>query len=105
MCVSAMEECSEYAETKGIFLGLENHGGIVADPEGLLEIVQAVKSPWVGVNLDTGNFQTDDPYADLAKCAPYAVNVQYKMEIHRRGAKQNEIADIARMVKTLRDAN
>jgi len=45
MCVSALEECADYAGTKGILLGLETHGGIVAQPEGLLEIVKAVKSP------------------------------------------------------------
>ena len=105
LVIETMEECGEYAGKKGIFLGLENHGGIVAEPQDLLEIVQTVKSPWVGINLDTGNFQTDDPYADLAKCAPYAVNVQYKVEIHRRGEKQKEIADMSRVVKILRDAN
>ena len=105
LAIEALEECGEYAGRKGIFLGLENHGGIVAEPEGLLAIVQAVKSPWVGVNLDTGNFQTEDPYADLAKCAPYAVNVQFKVEMHRRGGKQQEIADLPRVVRILRDAN
>jgi sugar phosphate isomerase/epimerase len=85
-------------------LGLENHGGIVADPSDLLEIVRAVKSPWFGVNLDTGNFQTEDPYADLAKCAPYAVNVQVKVEIKRRGAKA-EPSDLKRVATILRDAN
>lgn len=103
--IESLEECGDYAARKGIFLGLENHGGIVAEPQDLLDIVHAVKSPWVGINLDTGNFQTDDPYADLAKCAPYAVNVQYKLEMHRRGAKQKEIADMKRVVKILRDAN
>ena len=105
LVIEAMEECGDYAAKKGIFLGLENHGGIVAEPQDLLEIVQAVKSPWVGINLDTGNFQTDDPYADLAKCAAYAVNVQYKVEIHRRGEKQKEFADMGRVVKILREAN
>ncbi len=105
MCISALEECADYAGTKGIFLGLENHGGIVAEPEGVLEIIKAVKSPWLGVNLDTGNFQTDDPYADLAKCAPYAVNVQVKVEIKRRGQTKHEPSDFPRLVKILREAN
>jgi len=74
LCVSAIEECCEYAGSKGILLGLENHGGIVATADEILEIVRAVKSPWLGINLDTGNFHTDDPYADLVKIAPYAVN-------------------------------
>jgi sugar phosphate isomerase/epimerase len=104
LAIEALQESCQYAATKGIMLGLENHGGIVAEPDDLLEIVQAVQSPWFGVNLDTGNFQTDDPYADLARCAPYAVNVQIKTEIQRRGQKK-EVADLARLVKILRDAN
>jgi sugar phosphate isomerase/epimerase len=44
-CVAALEECCAYAGQHGIFLGLENHGGIVAEPDGLLELVKAVKSP------------------------------------------------------------
>ena len=105
MCIGAMEECCEYAGAKGIFLGLENHGGIVAEPEGLLEIVRTVKSPWIGVNLDTGNFHTADPYADLAKIAPYAVNVQLKVELKRQGQKANEPTDLPRVVTILREAN
>lgn len=105
LCIEALEECGEYAAAKGIFLGIENHGGIVAEPKDLLDIVHAVKSPWVGINLDTGNFHTDDPYADLAKCAPYAVNVQYKLEMLPRGESKKSFADMARVVKLLRDAN
>ena len=104
LCISAIEECCDYAGGKGIFLGLENHGGIVATAEEILEIVRGVKSPWLGVNLDTGNFHTDDPYADLVKIAPYAVNVQMKGEVHPRG-KSEEPADLPRLVKILRDAN
>jgi sugar phosphate isomerase/epimerase len=104
LCISAMEECADYAGQKGIFLGLENHGGIVAEPQGILEILRAVKSPWVGINLDGGNFQTDDPYRDFALCAPYAVNVQLKAEIKRRG-QNAEPADLPRQVKILREAN
>ena len=103
LCVSAIEECCDYAGGRGIFLGLENHGGIVATAGEILEIVRAVKSPWLGINLDTGNFQTDDPYGDLAKIAPYAVNVQMKGEVHPRG-KGDEPADLPRLVKILRDA-
>jgi sugar phosphate isomerase/epimerase len=104
-CIAALEECGEVAGKHGIFLGLENHGGIVAESDDLLEIVRAVKSPWIGINLDTGNFRTDDPYADLAKCAPYAVNVQFKGEISRRNQKGAEPTDFPRTFKILRDAN
>jgi sugar phosphate isomerase/epimerase len=105
LCIEGLEECSDYAGQKGIFLGLENHHGIVTEPEDLLEIVRSVKSPWFGINLDTGNFQTDDPYADLAKCAPYAVNVQVKVEVQRRGQLTAEPTDYRKIAKLLREAN
>jgi len=93
-----------YAIEKGVTLALENHGGITASPEQLLKLVHAVDSPNFGVNLDTGNFKGEDPYADLAKLAPSAVNVQVKTEISRKGAKEKEEADLSRVVGLLRDA-
>ncbi|MHA3773945.1 TIM barrel protein [Verrucomicrobiota bacterium sgz303538] len=105
LCISALEECCDYAGKHGIFLGLENHGGIVAEPEGLLEIVRMVKSPWLGINLDSGNFHTADPYASFAMCAPYAVNVQIKADIRARDQKTNQPADIPRLIGILREAN
>ena len=102
-CIAALEDCCEYAGSKGIFLGLENHGGIVAEADALLEIVEAVKSPWLGINLDTGNFRTDDPYGDLEKCAPYAVNVQVKVEIQKRGQPKH-LADLGRLSYILRES-
>lgn len=96
----ALEEAGEYAGTKGICLGIENHDSI-ADAGRLLRIVKAVKSPWVGVNLDTGNFMTDDPYKDIAETAPYAVNVQLKVDM--RSPKPGP-ADLDRIGKILNDS-
>jgi len=102
-CIAALEECCDHAGARGVVLGLENHGGIVATADGLLEIVRAVRSPWFGVNLDTGNFHAADPYAELARCVPYAVNVQYKVEMRRGEKAPPEPADAARVVRLLRD--
>jgi sugar phosphate isomerase/epimerase len=85
-CVMALEECCAHAATRGVMLGLENHGGIVDGPDGLLAVVEAVRSDWLGISLDTGNFHSPDPYADLARCAPHAVNVQYKVAVRRTEA-------------------
>ena len=102
-CIGALEECCAYAGERGIFLGLENHGGIVAKSGPLVEIVRAVNSPWLGINLDSGNFHTADPWFDLAQCAPYAVNVQFKAEMRRAGGRP-EPCDPARLVALLRAA-
>lgn len=103
-CIEAIEECCEYAGKAGIYLALENHGGITATPDQLLALVKEVKSPWFGVNLDTGNFHTEDPYADLAKLAPYAVVVQLKTEVQTKG-KKKEPADLKRLLDMLRAVN
>jgi sugar phosphate isomerase/epimerase len=102
-CIVALEECADTAGKAGVFLGIENHGGIVADPADLLDIIKSVRSPWVGINLDSGNFHSADPYADLVQCVPYAVNVQVKVEIQRKGAKP-EPSDLPKLVKILSDA-
>lgn len=101
-CLEAIHECCEHAAQFGVFLALENHGGITATPEQMLALVRGVKSEWFGVNLDTGNFHGQDPYADLARLAPYAVTVQLKTEIQRAG-KPKEDADLKRLVQMLRD--
>ena len=55
------------------------------------------------MNIDTGNFHTADPYADIAKIAPYGVVAQVKTEVFP-GNKREE-ADLARVMKILKDAN
>ena len=104
LCIAALEECADHAGRRGIFLGIENHGGIVAEPDDLLDILRTVKSPWVGINLDSGNFHTDDPYRDFERCAPFAVNVQLKADISPRNG-ESQRADLPRLVKILRTAN
>lgn len=102
-CIAGINQSLEYAATKGVCLALENHGGITATPEQMLKIIEGVKpSPWFGVNFDGGNFSTPDPYADLAKIAPYAINAQIKVEVSPGGKK--EMADLPRVVKILKDA-
>jgi sugar phosphate isomerase/epimerase len=103
-CVEAIQEACDYAGKYGVYLALENHGGITETLDQTLALVRAVKHDWFGVNLDTGNFHTPDPYADLAKLAPYAVTVQIKTEIQRPGMKKED-ADLRRIIDILRAAN
>lgn len=102
LMIAGMEEACAYAGEHGVTLALENHGGPTATADGLLKFVEAVKSPWFGVNLDTGNFHSDDVYGDLARVAPYAVNVQVKVSITEKGVKQP--VDFKRLAKILQAA-
>jgi sugar phosphate isomerase/epimerase len=101
--VEAIGECADEAAKQGVFLALENHGGVVAKPEALLEIVQAVKSEWFGVNFDSGNFHGPDPYADLETIAPYAVTAQVKVEVQPAG-QPKQAADFGRVTAILKKA-
>lgn len=103
-CVAAIQEACDHAGKHGVFLALENHKGITTTSDQVLALARAVKHDWFGINLDTGNFQTEDPYADLARVAPYAVNVQIKTEIQRAGHKK-EAADLKRVIEILRTAS
>lgn len=100
--IEALEEAGDYASQHGIFLGIENHDSIVTS-ERLLKIVQAVQNPLVGVNLDSGNFISDDIYADIAASAPFAVNVQIKTEIKVPGKDEKVPADLERVCKILKE--
>jgi len=87
-----------------VHLALENHGGPTATADGLLAFVRDINSPWFGVNLDSGNFHSDDPYAELEKIAPYALNAQIKVVMSGEG-KKKEPADFKRLAKILREAH
>lgn len=76
-CIDAIEKCLPKAEQCGVLLALENHWGLTSTPQGLLRIVNAIESPWLGVLMDTGNF-LEDPYAKLELIAPKTVFVQAK---------------------------
>jgi len=101
-CIDAIHRACEHAASRGVFLALENHGGIVSTPDQLLAIVREIKSDWFGVNLDTGNFRGADPYSELAQLAPYAVVVQIKAEMSPGGGPKQR-ADFGRVIKLLRD--
>ncbi len=76
-CIDSIAACIPAAEKAGVVLALENHWGMTTKTEALLRIVDAVKSPWLCVNLDIGNFPVD-PYPEIEKLAPRAGIVHAK---------------------------
>ena len=76
-CIDCIEQCLPKAAECGVILALENHWGLTRTPEGLLRILKAVESPWLGGLMDTGNF-LESPYEKLKLIAPKTVFVQAK---------------------------
>jgi len=75
--VGSIEKLLPKAEECGVCLGLENHWGIGRTAAGVLRIIDAIKSPWLKVTLDTGNF-LEDMYRQLEMLAPHARLVHAK---------------------------
>ena len=104
LMVEGLHEVCEFAGQHGVFLALENHGGPTATAEGLLKIVHDVESDWFGVNLDSGNFHSEDIYGELAKVAPYALNAQIKVVVSGPDRKKKP-ADFRKLFDLLSKAN
>jgi hypothetical protein len=59
-----------------------------------------VDSPWFGTIVDTGYFMSPDPYEDIARVLPHAVNFQVKEKVD--GASGTNRTDLKRLVKLVR---
>lgn len=103
LMVEGMEECCDYAGQHGVHLALENHGGPTATADGLLKLYHDVKSPWFGINVDTGNFNSADVYSELERIAPFAINVQLKVVVNQAG-KGKEPTDMKRISQILKNS-
>jgi sugar phosphate isomerase/epimerase len=101
-CIEGIQACLPAAEKAGVLLALENHWGLTTKTENLLRIYKSVNSPWLGINLDTGNFAVD-PYPEIEKLAPHASIVQAKT-YYGGGEWYTLDLDYKRIAKTLRSA-
>ena len=72
--IAAIEKLLPRAEECGVVLGLENHWGLGRTAAGVLRIVETIKSPWLQMTLDTGNF-LEDSYAQMEQMASSTVPI------------------------------
>ena len=100
--IESIEKCLPVAEREGVVMMIENHWGLTTRPENVLRIHKAVDSPWLGVNLDTGNY-AGDPYAGIATLAPHASIVQAKT-YYGGGEWYTLDLDYPRIARILREA-
>ena len=76
-CVDSIRDCLPHAAGAGVVMALENHWGLSTNVENLLRIHREVADPWLGINMDTGNY-VGDPYPQMERLAPHANIVQAK---------------------------
>lgn len=75
-----LHEAAQVAEPRGIKIGLECHAQYSKTPDGLDRIWGLVKSPAIGINLDTGNayLAGQDPYTWLERVVGRLVHLHAK---------------------------
>jgi sugar phosphate isomerase/epimerase len=72
--IDSLEKLLPRAQECGVVLGLENHWGLGRTAEGVLKIVETIKSPWLQMTLDTGNF-LENGYEQMEKMAASTVPI------------------------------
>ena len=101
--IDSFEKIVPHAEKQGVTMGLENHWGLGRTAEGVMRIVDAIKSPWLQVTMDTGNF-FERRTEQLKMMAERAVFVQAKT--YYGGGKWYELdIDYDSVAAMLRAAN
>ena len=74
----ALKECADYGAKRGVIVAVQNHGGFLKTADQAIKLIKMVDSDWIGIDVDTGYFMTDDPYLEIEKVMPYAANFQVK---------------------------
>ncbi len=74
----ALRECAEHGKKFGVIVGVQNHGDFINTGPEHISLLKRVDHEWCAALVDTGKYLTEDPYADIALVAPYAVNWQIK---------------------------
>jgi sugar phosphate isomerase/epimerase len=99
-----LKECAEHGKKYGVIIGVQNHGDFLKTGDNLLSLINRVNSDWCGAIVDTGYFRSDDPYKDMAKVAPYAVNWQIKKSPLGVEAEDASPTDMKKLLRIIRQS-
>lgn len=74
----SLRECAEHGKKFGVIVVVQNHGDFISTGEQHISLLKRVDHDYCAAMVDTGKYNTPDPYVDIAKVAPYAVTWQIK---------------------------
>jgi sugar phosphate isomerase/epimerase len=113
--IQGLGALTEYGQTHGISIIVENHGSYSSDGSWLASVMEGVNSPYCGTLPDFGNFcitksadnsecvEEYDRYKGMIELMPYAKGVSAKS--HDFDAAGNEVhTDFKRMLQIVQDA-
>jgi sugar phosphate isomerase/epimerase len=74
----ALRECAEHGKRFGVVVVVQNHGDFIGTGAQHISLLERVNHECCAAMVDTGKYNTPDPYVDIAMVAPYAVTWQIK---------------------------
>ncbi len=98
----SLRECAVHGKKFGVIVAVQNHGDFISTGEQHLSLLQRVDHEYCAAMVDTGKYNTPDPYADIALMAPYAVNWQVKELIGTPGDSPR--TDLKKLVTIIRQS-
>jgi len=78
---TTLKAAADISGAKGIFLGVEDDGGITLHAQETVEIVKRANHPYAGMNLDIGNFRPPKVYEQIEMAVPHAVSTHFKTTV------------------------
>ena len=99
----ALNKCIEKAAAYGIVLGIQNHNDFLRTADECHKLIGSINSPWLGLVVDTGNFIASDPYEEIRKSLPLAVNWQVKEKLLINGVQTP--MDLKRLCSIIQSSN
>ena len=100
--IKDINECVQYGKRHGVVVAIQNHDDFIKTADQVKKIMDGVHSEWFGLVLDIGSYRTNNPYAEIERTLPYAVNWQIKEKIFLNGSEQKP--DLARIMKMIQQS-
>lgn len=99
----ALNKCLEKAKSHGVILGIQNHNDFLRTADECHALIGAINNTWLGLVVDTGNFIATDPYEEIRKSLPLAVNWQVKEKLLINGVQTP--MDLKRLCSIIQSSN
>ena len=100
--VKDIQECVEHGQKHGVIVAIQNHNDFIKTADEAIKIIKMVNNEWFGLILDTGSYRIGDPYEQIARTIPYAVNWQVKENIFVDGKEVK--TDLPRLFKLIKES-
>lgn len=90
-----LRTCAEFGKQHGVIVAVQNHNDFLKTADETIKLIQQVNHEWFGLILDIGSFRSGDPYTQIEKILPYAVNWQIKEKVWMNNTETD--ADLIRL--------